>query len=135
MRAILVLTLGGAFLLGCQSPKPSDPAAAKGEASMSQPGDKAARGASAPRATSSTAPRATPIIESSGAVASVNTGLRFVVIDFHLNPLPKVDQRMSVYREGMKVGEVKISSQARNNIIAADLLAGEARVGDMVRAD
>ena len=76
-----------------------------------------------------------PISEPLGKVASVNPGLRFVVIDFAFNPAPQVDQRMSVYRQGQKVGEVRISSQARNSIIAADLTAGEARVGDEVRLE
>jgi len=50
-----------------------------------------------------------------------------------LNPVPQVDQRLGVYRQGQKVGEVKISSQARNSIIAADITQGEANVGDEVR--
>jgi hypothetical protein len=82
-----------------------------------------------------TRPQVTAINESSGKIASVNPNLRFVVIDFAMNPLPQVDQKLSVFRQGQKVGEVKISSQARNSIMAADLTAGEANVGDEVRPD
>jgi hypothetical protein len=123
MRSILVLALSGALLLGCKHSKPAETEAAPGR-------EAGARGA----ATQATI-RATPIHESSGAVASVNPDLRFVVIDFHLNPPPRVDQRMGVYRQGLKVGEVRISKQSHNSIIAADIMAGEARVGDTVRAD
>jgi hypothetical protein len=57
------------------------------------------------------------------------------VIDFAPNPLPKVDQRLGVYRQGQKVGEVKISRQANNSIVAADITQGEAQTGDEVRPD
>ena len=43
---------------------------------------------------------------------SVNPGLRFVVIDFAFNPVPQVDQRMSIYRQGQKVGEADIPTRA-----------------------
>jgi hypothetical protein len=134
MRSILGLALSGAFLLGCQHSKPSDPGAAKGEAAVGKPANVAHQRTT--RGATSTPPtRATPVIESAGAVASVNPDLRFVVIDFHLNPMPKVEQRMGVYREGLKVGEIRISAQSYQGIVAADIMAGEARVGDMVRAE
>jgi hypothetical protein len=116
MRPVLVCLLSGVLLLGCKHGRPSD-SAPRGDQAAAQK------------------PRATPLQESSGTIASVNPTLRFVVIDFYLKPLPQVDQRMSVYREGQKIGEVKISSQSRNSIIAADLVAGEARTGDEVRPE
>ena len=79
------------------------------------------------------APAATAINEPAGKIASVNPALRFVVIDFGLNRVPQTDQRLGIYRQGQKVGEIKISNQARNSIIAADITAGEAQVGDEVR--
>jgi hypothetical protein len=133
MRAIFVLTLTGVLLLGCQHSKSTDPAAAKGEPAPRKAAEATSKGAA--RSAATTLPRATAILESSGAVASVNTGLRFVVVDFHLNPLPKIDQRMGVYRQGLKVGEVRISNHSYSNLIAADIMAGEAMVGDMVRPD
>jgi hypothetical protein len=127
MRAILMLVLSGALLVGCKHPKPSDAAAAPSQTPATKRTDKKSG------ETKGTAAQASPIMEAAGKVASVNPELRFVVIDFALNPVPKVDQRMSVYRQGQKVGEVKISSQARNSIIAADITAGEAKIGDEVR--
>jgi hypothetical protein len=130
MRAIVMLVLSAALLVGCKTSKPSD---SSGQTKV-VPAEKAPRGKSA-RETKSTATQATPITEAAGKVASVNPNLRFVVIDFALNPVPQVDQRMAVYRQGQKVGEVKISSQSRNSIIAADITAGEAQVGDEVRPE
>jgi len=80
-------------------------------------------------------PRVTPLNEFSGRVASVNQNLRFVVVEFPLSQLPPIDQRMSVYRQGQKVGEAKITGPARDHNIAADLVAGEANVGDEVRSN
>jgi hypothetical protein len=124
MRAILVLALAGALTAGCKSSRSGDSANVSGsdDARRTTP----ARGAAG-------AGRSTPVHEPVGKVASVNPNLRFVVIDFAFNPLPQVDQPMNVYRNGQKVGEVRISSQSRNSIIAADLTAGEARVGDEIR--
>ena len=130
MRAMLILLLSGACLLGCKHSK-SPESALKEKPSAVTRAEKVPRKA-APRETTE-AQQPTPINESSGRVASVNPGLRFVVVDFAFNPVPQVDQRMSVYRQGQKVGEIKISSQARNNIIAADITAGEAAIGDEVR--
>lgn len=121
MRAIMVLALGGAMLLGCRTPQPSDSA----EESA----------ANAVNESVTPVEQATAVTPSTGTIASVNPGLRFVVVDFSFNPSPRVDQRMNVYRDGQKVGEIRISRQARNSIVAADITAGEARVGDEVRPD
>ena len=71
----------------------------------------------------------------SGKVASANANLRFVVLDFSLQPLPAIEQRLNVYRNGRKVGEVKVSGPARDSNIVADVIAGEVQVGDEVRED
>ncbi len=48
--------------------------------------------------------------------------------------MPKLEQSLFLYRDGMKVGEVKITGpQDSNNNIVADLVAGEAQVGCEVR--
>ncbi len=80
-------------------------------------------------------PVATLFNVSLGRVASVNQELRFIVVDFSIGPAPDLGRRMNVYRAGQKVGEIKISGPSRNNNIAADLVAGEVRVGDEVRED
>jgi hypothetical protein len=77
----------------------------------------------------------TPILESKGTVKAVNPTSGFVVIDFYLSKLPQVGQRMNVYRRGLKVGEIKISGPEMSRYIAADIVAGEAQVGDEARPD
>ncbi len=135
MRVILVLLLGSGLLVGCKHAKPSDPANAGSETVVKKSAEKeSSRTKSASsRETGTAARKATALNEPSGKIASVNPNLRFVVIDFAFNPVPQPDQSLSVYRDGQKVGEVKISAQSRNNIIAADITAGDARIGDEVR--
>lgn len=68
-----------------------------------------------------------------GKVATFNTAGRFVVLDFPVGKLPTLDQVMFVYRQGLKVGEVKIVGPERDHMTIGDLIAGEARKGDDVR--
>jgi hypothetical protein len=128
MRQIVILGLSCALMVGCRHARPSD-----SKTAATEPAAKARADKKPGKESKKNGPTATPIVEPAGKVASVNPNLRFVVIDFALNPVPQVDQRLSVYRQGQKVGEVKISSQSRNSIIAADITQGEANVGDEVR--
>ena len=68
-----------------------------------------------------------------GQVVSVNVPLRFVVMDFPVWRMPAMDQRLGVYREGQKIGEIKVTGPVVDTAVAGDLLAGEAREGDEVR--
>jgi hypothetical protein len=77
----------------------------------------------------------TPVDVLKGRVASVNESLRFVVLDFLPGKMPKVDQRMNIYRQGQKVGEVKVTGPSRDTNIAADISSGEAKAGDEVRSE
>jgi hypothetical protein len=85
------------------------------------------------------APAAAPAIVTpdntlTARVARYNSAGRFVVLSFPVNQMPKPSQSLFLYRNGMKVGEVKIdSSQQRDNLIVADLVTGEAQAGDEVR--
>ena len=69
-----------------------------------------------------------------GKVALVNTAARFVVLNFPLGKMAVVEQRLNLYRGGLKVGEVKITGPAREGNIVADLVTGEAEVGDEARS-
>ena len=82
------------------------------------------------------APKAivTPLAALSGRVASVNTAGQFVVITFEAGQLPAPDQKLNVYRAELKVGELKVSRQQIGRNVVADIVAGEARVGDEARA-
>lgn len=70
-----------------------------------------------------------------GTVVSVNPALRFLVMDFPVRKLPVLEQRLNVYRNGQKVGEVKVTGPGRDTTIAGDITAGEVQVGDEVRED
>jgi len=70
-----------------------------------------------------------------GTVVSVNPALRFLVMDFPVRKLPVLEQRLNVYRNGQKVGEVKVTGPGRDTTIAGDIMAGEVQVGDEVRED
>ena len=81
------------------------------------------------------APQLAPANSLAGRIALVNATLRYVVVDFSLGRRPVAGQPLNVYRQGQKVGEIRISSQAQENNFAADLVAGEARTGDEVREE
>ena len=68
-----------------------------------------------------------------GRVASANATLRFVVLTFPLGQLPANDSLMDVYRNGNKVGEVKITGPQRDENTVADVVSGGAEKGDEVR--
>lgn len=68
-----------------------------------------------------------------GKVAWVNSDLRFVVLTFPVGQLPGGNQRLAVYRGGLKVGELKVSGPQIDDNVVADIVAGEAQVGDAVR--
>jgi hypothetical protein len=75
----------------------------------------------------------TPLPGKAGKVASVNASAKFAVIKFPITQLPAVDQRLNVYRAGVKVGEIKISPQRLDNLSVGDIVAGEVQVDDDVR--
>ena len=68
-----------------------------------------------------------------GKVARVDKTARFVVLNFPLGKMAAVEQHLNVYRRGVKVGEVKVTGPQRDDNIVADLVAGEAEVGDEAR--
>ena len=70
-----------------------------------------------------------------GTIVSVNSTARFAVVRFPIGQMPPVNQQMSVYRQGLKVADVKISGPQRDTQIVADITAGECRPGDEVRRD
>jgi hypothetical protein len=68
----------------------------------------------------------------SGTVSWVNADWRFVVLTFPVGQMPALEQRLSVYRRGLKVGELKVSGPQQDDSIVADITAGEAARGDTV---
>ena len=71
----------------------------------------------------------------SGKVVSVNSDLRFVVLTFPVGQLPPLEKHLGIYRQGLKVGEIKISGPQADDSTVADIIQGEAAAGDTVRAD
>ena len=83
--------------------------------------------------TTNQAPVATPESRLVGRVALVNPTGRFVVLNFPLGRMALVDQRLNLYRGGVKIGEVRVTGPQREANIVADLVAGDAEIGDEAR--
>jgi len=66
-------------------------------------------------------------------IVSVNPELKFVVIDFSTGTMPPIGTRLSVYRGEKEVGVVRVTEPARAQLATADIVEGEARVGDEAR--
>jgi hypothetical protein len=75
----------------------------------------------------------TPVDGRNGRVSSVNQSLRFAVLTFPVGHLPNLNQHLSLYRHGLKVGEVNVTGPQRDDSIVADVVIGEAQAGDEVR--
>jgi len=75
----------------------------------------------------------TPVDLLAGKVVTYNQPGRFVVLNFPVGQLPALDQRMGVYRKGLKVGELKVTGPQRDDNIVADVVEGTAQPGDEVR--
>ena len=69
-----------------------------------------------------------------GKIAKVNLEGRFVVLTFPIGHLPAMEQRLSVYHQGLKTGEVKVTGPQLDDNVVGDLVAGDAQPGDEVRA-
>ena len=100
---------------------------------------KPAATAAAPVSTATNAPASdhdlivTPATGLSGKVALVNVDARFVVLNFPVGQMPVVGQRLHVYRNGLKVGELSVTGPQKDDNTVADITAGDAAKGDEVR--
>jgi hypothetical protein len=78
----------------------------------------------------------TPAPGNPGRITSVNPAGRFVVITYPIGvPLPSLEQKLDVYRAGLKVAEIKITGPARDLNTVADVTTGECQPGDEVRGN
>jgi hypothetical protein len=75
----------------------------------------------------------TPDNSLAGEVVSYNSAGRFVVLSFPAGQMPKTGENLFLYRGGFKVGEIKITGPQNDNDTVADLVSGDAQVGDEVR--
>ena len=78
-------------------------------------------------------PSVRPVEALNGRVIAVRDSLRFVIVDFPNSRMPQLEQRLSVYRLDQKVAEVKVSGPYFGTTVAADITAGQASEGDLVR--
>lgn len=78
----------------------------------------------------------TPATGNRGRISSVNPTARHAVVTYPLGiPLPLVEQRLYVYRAGLKVAELKVSKERIDVNLVADITSGECRPGDEVRSE
>ena len=126
MRRTWLPALAAVVLAGCTQPRP--------EQSGAFPAPASTKTAPAPPG-----PEPEPIVAPTsilaGRVVSVNLRGRFVVLSFRIGGLPLADRRLSAYRNGLKVGDVKVTRWQIDNNAVADILSGECRVGDEVRQE
>ena len=107
----LTLVFAGILLAGCAHHRAAPAAVMAGQSStIVTPGDSLA-----------------------GKVAACNAAGRFVVLNFPTAQIPKVDQTLFLYRAGLKVAEIKITGPQSDDNTVADIVTGEAQVGDEVR--
>jgi hypothetical protein len=86
-----------------------------------------------PAAAAKPPPIVTPDATLTGRIVSVNSVLRFAVLNFPVGRMAQTGQVLHVYRNGLKVGEVKVSGPQRDDNIVADISTGEAQKGDEVK--
>jgi hypothetical protein len=110
--ALLPLVFTGVLLAGCAHHRGSVPAAP----------------ASAP-----VAKIVTPSDSFAGKVAAYNDAGRFVVLNFPGGQLPKVEQTLFLYRAGLKVAEIRVTGPQSDDNTVADIITGDAQVGDLVQ--
>jgi hypothetical protein len=75
----------------------------------------------------------TPDERLTGRVVAYNQPGRFVVLNFPVGRLPALEQRLAVYREGLKVGLLRVTGPQRDDNIVADVVEGTALPGDEAR--
>lgn len=75
----------------------------------------------------------TPGHELTGRVSLVNTSSRYAIVAFPIGALPATGSVLGVYRDGLKVGELKVNGPQMDNLITADLVTGDCGAGDEVR--
>ncbi len=132
----LALALG---LTACASRPGAEP-------SQNFPTGKSPKSTSAPAVTSATtaAPKALPAPDAGptivtpssarvGRISLVNGSARYVIVTYAVGELPSRDSRLYVFRDGLKVAELKVTDFSRDINAAADIEAGDCKVGDEVR--
>jgi hypothetical protein len=127
-KAICFLALA-LVLAGCKSGD-SDPQF-KAVTGRKPPGARTTAAVEPPPANQKPAVRPADVLN--GRVIAVKEPLKFVIVDFLNSRLPQLDQQLSVYRLDQKVAEIKVSGPYLGTTVVADVTAGQALEGDLVR--
>ena len=75
----------------------------------------------------------TPETGLTGRVKTVQTSARYVILNFPVGRLPDLGQTLSLYRNGIRTGTVKVTGPQIECNIVADIVAGEAATNDEAR--
>lgn len=127
MRWFALIALA-VLLSGCAQPKSPD-----GSATAQRPARSGAK--SSGSETNKPAVIVTPSTAVSGKVILVRATARYVVINYPIGTVPPIDQHLNVYRNGLKVGELKVTGPRFDVNIAADITAGDCQIGDEVKSE
>jgi hypothetical protein len=66
-------------------------------------------------------------------IVSLNSEHDFVVIDYTSQMIPDTGTTVNIYRNGKRVGAVRITEPMRAQFATADIVEGEVHVGDEAR--
>lgn len=124
MRFVACLLLGGLFVAGCAGSKARSRPPAPGSAYDYSITNK-----------SNVKVIITPDTSPEGKVISVNTDARFAVLNFPIGTVPPIGRLLNAYRQGLKVGELKVTGPQGDENTVADITVGDVRSGDEVRGD
>ena len=127
---ILVYVAAIVILVGCAKTK--NKSAARQTAKEPKVAAKA-KGASTPSTQTNSAPIITPDYSASGRVAHINATARFAVLTFTGGTVPSRSHPLFVYRNGLKVGELKVTGPQEGNSTVADIVSGDVQKNDEVR--
>jgi hypothetical protein len=67
-----------------------------------------------------------------GVVVSVNGKAKFVVVKYNYRAIPSVGKVLSVVRNGVKVGQIKVTKPVKPPHSTADIIDGDIQRGDIV---
>ncbi len=79
------------------------------------------------------APKVVLAGEKAGKVVKVHATARFVVLNFPVGTLPEQGATLGLFRDGLKVGDARVAGPQLDDNVVADLVSGEAQVGDEAR--
>jgi hypothetical protein len=77
----------------------------------------------------------TPDFRPVGKVVSFNPEKHYVVLTFPIGSMPRVGQRLNLYHNNVKIGDLEITGPTRDFYTIATVLAGQPRTDDEARED